>query len=262
LTYHQTTHDTLMHRPTSTKPTSHSGRSIGIILLLVLGLTHLSWAQVGAASYAKNRSSRTLLKASISQGLAGMEPRILVTPLEFDIDHNPAPDKTIADMVIENQGSDILEWQITETPNDCQPSAQLAWVSVSETQGSTVPDAPSLLTVKFDSNGLPDGTQTGWLCIISNDPAQSLIRVRLSLKVDYPVTVTPTRTPSSTPIVVTATPTRTPTVPNNATPTRTPTRTPTQSPPNSTATPTRTPSATLPPSGLDYHLYLPITRRR
>lgn len=254
------------------QPANHSlrHRSIGFVLLLLVGFTHLSLLQVGAyAPASKGIGVSTIARTPSPVFLSIMEPRILVTPKSFDIEHNPAPTKSQETLVIENQGNALLTWSIDESVDGCDDTEDVGWISVSQTDGNTSPGAATLLTVKFTSQDLPEGDFTSWLCILSNDPSQDLIAVRASLKVEFPVTETPTptRTPSRTP-------TRTATAaPATATPTRTPSRTPTlttnvtatptrtSTPQPTTATPTRTPSVTATPP-FDYDLFLPVTRRR
>lgn len=213
-----------------------------------------------------------------------MEPRILVSPLEFYVEHSPAPDKSTETLTIENQGSSVLIWELAETGDeDCMIASDLEWVSISETAGGTPPGTATLLNVKFNSFGLSEGDYEGWICISSNDPIEPVIAIHLQLKVEFPVTTTPTatntrtptRTPSRTPTrtatIGIATATRTPTATATtgiATATRTPTRTATLGIATPTYTPTPpfegstpTPSVT-PPTSFDYGLYLPIVRRR
>lgn len=257
-----------------------SFRLLAIIIVVMVGLTHLSLSHVGAFTTLHGKSSEPVV---ILQRLPGDEtrpPRILVSPSEFAVEHNPAPDQTEETLIIENQGDSVLEWKLYEsapTSTICQNEADLSWVVFSEIEGTTIPGSASFITVKFDSQGLAEGQYTGWLCITSNDPTQPLIGVKMTLTVELPGSATATPTPD----VGTSTPTPTPTPTSTIepeftqTPTTTPpaiTVTPTLNPPGATATPTvtatqsppvltTTPTGT-PSSGFSRRLYLPVVRRR
>lgn len=60
----------------------------------------------------------------------------------------------------------------------------LPWVSVNPLSGSTAANAHSPLDVIFNSTGLTAGTYTGNLCLFSNDQAQPVAGVPLTLTVN------------------------------------------------------------------------------
>lgn len=266
----------------SPRPTFRPFWSFAIVLIVVVVLAQISLRQAEAfQTYVKGVTTRIntkplLVTVPMGNSLALMEPRILVSPLQFYVEHNPAPNKNTELLTIENQGNTLLVWELAETQDEsCMIASNLEWVSVSETAGATPPGSATLLNVKFNSFGLEEGDYEGWICISSNDPIQPVIAVRLQLKVEFPVTTTPTptasRTPTRTATVGIATATRTPTstvITGIPTATRTPTRTATLGIPTPTNTPTppfggstATPTAT-PPTSFDYGLYLPMARRR
>ena len=83
-------------------------------------------------------------------------------------------------------GGADLTWSITEAATDCAAPSDLSWVNVSAASGRTAPGERSSVTVTFNSAGLSaPSSRTGKLCIASNDPAQPLLSVPLSLAVIY-----------------------------------------------------------------------------
>lgn len=65
----------------------------------------------------------------------------------------------------------------------CQPPADIPWLSVDPTSGTTAPGGSSEVTVTLDSTGLADGTYQALLCVTSNDPANPLVEVPVTLEV-------------------------------------------------------------------------------
>ncbi len=78
----------------------------------------------------------------------------------------------------------------------CDAPADIPWVSVSPTNGTTPAAGSSPVTVTFNSTGLANGTYTGNLCVDSNDPnpgpgnGTDLVIVPLTLTVQQPTAVT------------------------------------------------------------------------
>jgi uncharacterized repeat protein (TIGR01451 family) len=82
----------------------------------------------------------------------------------------------------------------------CSSAADMPWLSVAPTMGSTAAGATSNVTVSFDSTGLAPGSYSGNLCVSSNDPdagpgnETELVVVPVSLEVtagaDLSVTLT------------------------------------------------------------------------
>ncbi len=68
-------------------------------------------------------------------------------------------------------------------PMACQPPADIPWLSVDPTSGTTAPGGSSEVTVTLDSTGLADGTYQALLCVTSNDPANPLVEVPVTLEV-------------------------------------------------------------------------------
>ncbi len=76
----------------------------------------------------------------------------------------------------------------------CVDLADIPWVAVTPTAGTTVSSTSSTIDVTFDSTGLANGVYTGTLCINSNDPDMPLVQVPLTLTVEplsYSVLVAP-----------------------------------------------------------------------
>ena len=79
-----------------------------------------------------------------------------------------------------------LDWTISEAPVSCDTPGDLPWVSLDSSNGSTGPGDISPVSVLFDSTGLSiPSSQTGLLCITSNDPDSPIIQIPLNLLVYY-----------------------------------------------------------------------------
>ncbi|OQC39836.1 MAG: hypothetical protein BWX64_01561 [Acidobacteria bacterium ADurb.Bin051] len=92
-------------------------------------------------------------------------------------------------------------------PPVCSNPADVPWLSVSPTSGTTAPGVTTPVTVTFDSTGLAAGTYNANLCVTSDDPdpgpgnGTDLVVVPVSLTVTAPVMHTVTSsvgTPSGT----------------------------------------------------------------
>jgi hypothetical protein len=173
--------------------------------------------------------------ATDSATVTVIAPEIEINPTFFEAVHNPAPQSTSQTLTIQNVGNAPLDWNLTEAIGSCGKKANIVWLTPSPTGGSLDQMESINVTVGFDSTGLPDGAYNALLCLSSNDVDENLIPISVQLAVTNPG---PTPTP----------PASTPTVTNTP-------------PPNATLTPTVmvTPTPTGP---LNFHLYLPITRRR
>src|SRR5688572_4677837 len=100
-----------MHSP-SLLPVFRSFWLLALLLMILVGLTHLSIGQVGAfqpntKAVFRHPTMSQLAAPSVGTPSTLMEPRILVSPLEFYVEHSPAPDKSIETLTIENQGSSV-----------------------------------------------------------------------------------------------------------------------------------------------------------
>jgi hypothetical protein len=77
-----------------------------------------------------------------------------------------------------------LGWLANASGGGCIPG-DIPWVSVSPTTGTTPPGGTDTLDVAFDSTGLTPGTYEGNLCVLSNDPDESLTVVPLTLETTF-----------------------------------------------------------------------------
>ncbi|MBN8726904.1 MAG: hypothetical protein J0H15_04280, partial [Xanthomonadales bacterium] len=73
----------------------------------------------------------------------------------------------------------------------CSTTADMPWLSLSATSGSTAAGVTTPVTVTFNSTGLAAGTYTGNLCVASNDTAHAMTVVPVSMAVT-PAGTTPT----------------------------------------------------------------------
>jgi uncharacterized membrane protein len=83
-------------------------------------------------------------------------------------------------------GIDTVEF-VEGTPSGCAAPSDIPWVSVSPDSGTTSGGSATDVTVTFDSTGLTAGnTYTGTLCIESNDAANPVVTVPLTMTVEAP----------------------------------------------------------------------------
>ncbi|MBO9662897.1 hypothetical protein [Dokdonella sp.] len=66
---------------------------------------------------------------------------------------------------------------------DCAVPAQVPWLRVQQTAGTTPPSAQAQVAVDLDARGLTPGTYQANLCVFSNDRVEPLARVPVSLTV-------------------------------------------------------------------------------
>jgi hypothetical protein len=117
-------------------------------------------------------------------------PSISVTPTSLSATQTANTQTTATLTVANTGGADFpgLTWTIAEGASGCASSADLPWVSVDPIASTTSQGASSNVAVTFDSTGLPVGVVGGTLCVGSNDSANSVVAVPVSLSVTYTFT--------------------------------------------------------------------------
>jgi hypothetical protein len=89
----------------------------------------------------------------------------------------------------------VVEGTVGGTVPACSAPADIPWLSLSATSGTTAPAGASTVDVTFDSTGLAVGVYLGNLCITSNDPdpgpgnGTDLVIVPVTLTVQVPTAV-------------------------------------------------------------------------
>ena len=73
-----------------------------------------------------------------------------------------------------------------DIPEVCEFPGDIAWLSVDPAMGITASGASTPVTVTFDSTGMLTGTYTSTLCAVSNDKANPLVQIPLTLNVVDP----------------------------------------------------------------------------
>jgi uncharacterized repeat protein (TIGR01451 family) len=71
-----------------------------------------------------------------------------------------------------------LEGTMACTPGD------IPWLSLSPTSGTVEPGSEDLVDVTFDSTGLSNGEYDGNLCLMTNDPANEVVLIPVSLTIE------------------------------------------------------------------------------
>ncbi len=142
--------------------------------------------------------SGVVIVSSINEGLFVLKPvpSIVVSPAALvSMQH---PDRNTAmQLTIENTGIGTLNWQVSEdiatpafvieSPLGCAAPQDVPWLNIPDPAGQSLPGAAAQLQIWFNSAGLAPGTYHARLCISSDDPANSLVEVPVTLEVtDWP----------------------------------------------------------------------------
>jgi hypothetical protein len=121
---------------------------------------------------------------------SNFEPQIDVSPTSLTATLLPG-EQQIEQLIITNEGNGNLEWQIIEGTQTCYltngftPPADIPWLSVNPTSGTTAPGGSTSVDVTFDATGLTPGQYTDYLCVGSNasSPAPT---IAVTLNVESP----------------------------------------------------------------------------
>ena len=80
-------------------------------------------------------------------------------------------------------GAEIDSFAIAAVTESCYFDEDIPWMTMSSTSGSIVNVGSEDVTVNFDATGLADGVYTANICVFTNDPDESLIKVPVTLTV-------------------------------------------------------------------------------
>lgn len=112
-------------------------------------------------------------------------PEITFTPAELQATLSLTSTATHS-LTIFNLGGSALEWSIVEEGGaqlgGCT-AADLPWLTLSHTSGTTLRGESSEIEVTFNSSGYPAGEYTGQLCLDSNDPTLTTNTLPLTMTV-------------------------------------------------------------------------------
>lgn len=126
------------------------------------------------------------------QSCAASAPNIAVSPASLS-SIQALDTSSHQTLMIGNTGTVDLNWAVAEEPGNggtCSSPADVAWLSVTPTSGTTVGAGSTPLTVTLDSTGLAAGSYNASLCVTSDDPdtgpgnGTNLVVVPVSLEVD------------------------------------------------------------------------------
>lgn len=110
-------------------------------------------------------------------------PAIAVTPGSISATQPPG-EVSEHSLTIGNTGDADLTWLIAEDAGGpCDTPSDVPWLAAAPGNGSTPADGSSAVTVTVDSTGLAPGELTATLCVLSNDPAQPIVAVPVTLTV-------------------------------------------------------------------------------
>jgi extracellular elastinolytic metalloproteinase len=131
------------------------------------------------------------VKTLIMPTVGPAAPEIATSPASLAASQNPGVITSQA-LTIGNTGSDLLSWSVmTDSGGDCSsPNGSLPWASIlPPTSGDLDPSASTNVDVRFDSQDRDPGfSDSGALCVSSNDSGNSPITVPLTLTVTDPAT--------------------------------------------------------------------------
>ena len=117
-------------------------------------------------------------------------PSISVTPTQIEVSQKPGRTATRG-VSIRNQGNGALEWSLSGATG-CDTPANLSWLTVTQESGTLPPGGSTQVRITLDSTGQSPGRLTATLCVASNDPANPIVRVTVTLIVlDLPTMVLP-----------------------------------------------------------------------
>jgi len=71
-------------------------------------------------------------------------------------------------------------------PVGCDNPSGISWLNASPSSGTTLPDATTPVTVTVNATGLDPDTYSALLCVTTNDPANPLVSVPVTLEVSDP----------------------------------------------------------------------------
>ena len=114
-----------------------------------------------------------------------LAPAIAVNPDSLSSEQFPNTQVTQT-LSINNTGNSDLEWDIFEdgtVATACDSVDPINWVAVLPTSGTIPATLAENVTVTFDATGYDAGVYTGILCINSNDAANPLISVPLTMTI-------------------------------------------------------------------------------
>lgn len=77
----------------------------------------------------------------------------------------------------------ISAFAIAQAANPCLTPANVPWLDVGTTEGTTAPGTTTSVDIGFDAAGLAPGHYEANLCVRSNDPQQRIVRVPVDLDV-------------------------------------------------------------------------------
>jgi hypothetical protein len=137
--------------------------------------------------------------------VASVHYPVAVVPVAAAITVNPAeisadlkPDRVVTPrLTVGNDGTGDLTWRLAGgaagDPPECTDPDTVEWLDVTPRSGTIGPDDTQRLDLTLDSTGQAPGVLTATLCLDSNDPAQPLVTVPVTLTVlDLPTaTVAP-----------------------------------------------------------------------
>lgn len=118
---------------------------------------------------------------------SGGSPEIDVTPASLSATLDIG-DSEVQTLTIANNGDAPLNWDIDEenTGGTCTALSDIPWLSLSATSGDTDPGDSSNVDVTFNATALTAGSYAGNLCVNSDDLANPLVIVPVSLTVEEP----------------------------------------------------------------------------
>jgi hypothetical protein len=76
-----------------------------------------------------------------------------------------------------------LDYTIDMATTDCASPSAVPWLGVSPDSGSVAAGASTVINVNVDASALAEGNHAALICVRSNDPANAVIEVPVSVEV-------------------------------------------------------------------------------
>lgn len=150
------------------------GNSVAIV-----GDTVLAGAWTSRVGETTNQGSAYAYQLTLTEPV----PQITVEPRQLALTVDEG-EQASASLTIGNTGGGALSWSVSATDGVCEETTPVGWLSVDPEAGSTEPEATTPVTVTVDAAGLAAGEHTASLCIDSNDPANPVRSVPVTVTVE------------------------------------------------------------------------------
>jgi hypothetical protein len=133
---------------------------------------------------ASNDPAHATTAVPVEFAVGDVAPAATVDPtsLDFAVETGETGSDTLT---VSNTGSpgSHLTFTVTEAETDCGTPSDVAWLSASPTSGDVTVGTPAAVEAAVDTASLAVGSYSAVLCLATNDPAQAMISIPVTLTV-------------------------------------------------------------------------------